>query len=101
MTAVTVNIDHIPTEPIDDEKWADIAVSLLHSDEYAIHTRTTDVASLLADVARLERELEQARDDMTARWEQSDHLAAKYWRRMQAARTQLEKFIADNRTNGK
>lgn len=84
---VTVNIDHIPTEAITEQKWDDIAVSLLHSDEYAIHTRTADVASLLTENARLERELEQAHEDMSARWEHSDHLAAKYHRLWMTERT--------------
>lgn len=90
MSNVTVSIDHFPTEPISEQRWVDIAIGLLHSDEYAIHTRTVDVASLLAEVSRLTRELDQAREDMSARWENSDHLAAKYWRRMQEARADLE-----------
>ena len=86
---VTVNIDHFQTVPITDQRWADIATTLLHGDEHAIYTRTSDVASLLAENARLARELEQAHSDMSARWENSDHLAAKYWRRMQEARAAL------------
>lgn len=85
MSDVTVSIDHFTTEPITDQKWADIAIGLLHTDDYAIHTRTTDVASLLAENARLAKELDQAHADMTARWENSDHLAAKYHRQAQSA----------------
>lgn len=84
---VTVNLDHIPTHEIDDERWVQIAVSLLHNDEHATRTLKDDVASLLADNSRLARELEQAREDLAGRWAESDHLAAKYHRMYMAERS--------------